>query len=89
MAYTATFTEKTVHGDQRCMQIDVVADAASGSVFTGLSRIDHVQMSPISCTTTAFKIKKNTEVGSVASAGKIFFSSCVSGDVFTILALGR
>lgn len=89
MAYTATKVFSTVWGNKQVKIFNVAADAASGSVQTGLNVVESCWISPISCTTNAQNVKSNTTVGSTGANGSIFISSCVSTDVFTLVAIGH
>tara|TARA_R110000751_G_scaffold23464_1_gene64916 strand:- start:2828 stop:3097 length:270 start_codon:yes stop_codon:yes gene_type:complete len=89
MAYTASFIVKTVKGNQREEQIRVTADAASGSVDTGLSIIDFMQHSPQSCTTGAYRAFMNTSEALATSNGTVALSGLASGDVLFLTVVGR
>jgi hypothetical protein len=89
MAYTASFLVKTVKGNQREEQIRVTADAASGSVDTGLSVIDFVQQSPQSCATAGYRCFMNTNSGLTALNGTVALSGLASGDVLFLTVVGR
>lgn len=89
MAFAATKIYSTVWGNKRVAVYTVAADAASGSVQTGFNVVESCWISPVSCTTNAQNVKSNTTVGSTAALGSIFISSCVSTDVFTLVAIGH
>jgi hypothetical protein len=91
MAYTATLLKRSVHGDERVEHYLVTADAASGSVVTGLGYINALQVTNYSMTTTtAMRVKGNMTVGSAAANGTVFCSSVVaSGDAFYLTVFGR
>lgn len=89
MAFTATKVFSTVWGNKQVRVYNVAADAASGSVQTGLNIIEACWISPVSCTTNAQNVKSNTTAGSTAANGSILISSCVSTDVFTLVAIGH
>lgn len=89
MAYTAVIAKQTVHGDQRTIQYEITADAASGSVATGLQYIDSIQVTPISMATTAGKFRRNLNAASAAANGSVMVSSIASGDVFYMQVYGH
>lgn len=89
MAYTATKLFTTAWGNKRIVAFTVAADAASGSVSTGLNVVESCWISPVSCTTNAQNIKSNTTAGSTAANGSVFISSCATTDVFTLIAVGH
>lgn len=89
MAFTATLIKNTVFGNQRVCQYDVTADAASGSVVTGLSVVDSIAVAPISMATAGCKFKKNLNDASAAANGTVFVSSAANGDNFFLTVYGR
>ena len=91
MAYTASILKQTVYGDQRVIHYLVTADAASGTVATGLQYVDAVQVTNNSMTTTtAMRVKANLNAASAAANGNVMFSSVVaSGDAFYMTVFGR
>lgn len=80
MAYTVT-KYRTVFGDQRVELCSVTADAASGTVPTGLSAINSVSLGPQSMATSAIKIS--------VSGGTVTISNAASGDAFYLNVFGR
>lgn len=91
MAFTKSLLNKTVHGNERVEHYEVTADAVSGVVVTGMSVVTNAQVSIKSMvTTTAMRMKINTDILSAAANGSIFFSSVVgSGDCFYLTVYGR
>jgi hypothetical protein len=90
MAYTATILKQSVHGDERVIHYSVLADAASGSVATGLSVIHQVQTSPQSLTTAIYKVKANRNGADTAALnGTVLISSIASGDVLLMTVYGH
>lgn len=89
MAFTASLRKSTVFGNQRIAQYLVTADAASGSVATGLQYIDAIAYAPVSAATAGFKIKANLDATSATSNGTVFVSSAANGDVFFMTVYGR
>ncbi len=89
MAYTATLDKRTVHGDEVCHHYTIVADAASGSVGTGLGFINQVQFTPSSLTTMGVHVRKNAFGAATASVGTVGFEGFVSGDVGYLTVYGR
>jgi hypothetical protein len=89
MAFTATKLKGSVHGDQRVEQYLVAADAASGSVATGLKYVDCVTFAPKSMATAGGKIKANLNDASATANGTVFVSSVASGDDFYLVVFGR
>lgn len=88
MAFTATLRKETVWGSQRCCQYLVTADAASGSVSTGLGFVDAIAVTPVSMATAAAKFKANLNDSSATANGTVFVSSAVNGDVFFLTVYG-
>lgn len=89
MAYTASGLVSTIWGNKVIKFINVTADAASGSVVTGLSNVDVAMVQNVSAATAAFKVKVNLSAASAALLGSVMISSAVSGDNFVLVAIGR
>jgi hypothetical protein len=80
MAYTVS-KEVTAMGNKRVSLVSVTADAASGTIPTGLGKIDNVVLGPQSMATSAIKIS--------TSGGTVTVSNAVNGDVFFLQVYGR
>jgi hypothetical protein len=80
MAYTVTQT-KTGFGDQRVAICNVTADAASGTIPTGLTLITGYSVGPISMATASPLMK--------ASGGTVTVSAAANGDNFYLIVYGR
>lgn len=91
MAYTATKLIRNIQGNKVVEYWDVTADAASGTIATGLSVIEAIAGAvPVSAATAAPKFKQNIGAdGSTATNGTVFVSSAASGDHFVIIAIGH
>jgi len=88
MAYTVTRV-KTVFGDKRAVALQIVADAATQAIATGLQHIDFHALAPSSLSTAAIKCFINKNASGVATEGTIGISGCAAGDVFTVTVFGR
>ena len=80
MAYTVT-QEKSVFGNMRVHICNVTADAASGTIPTGLSTISGHSIGPISMATASPLMK--------SSGGTITVSAAANGDNFYVIVYGR
>lgn len=89
MAYTQTKLKADVHGSMRVEAYQVSADAASGSVTTGLQYIDFLTITPVSMATAGVKVKRNLSAASALANGSVLLSSAASGDEFIIAVFGR
>lgn len=93
MAYTASLTGQSVFGNQSVQFYTVTADAASGTVSTGLGTITGLNVTMGSVTTAnsvAYpRIRPNATAAGAASAGVIGFSGLTSGDVLYLMVYGR
>jgi hypothetical protein len=76
-------------GNKRTVLMTITVDSASGNIVTGLKQVDHVQFSPISMATAAILVKKNIGSAATSIPGTININGAASGDVFSMLALGR
>lgn len=88
MAFTVTKTV-TAWGDQRTVFLDVLADAATQNVDTGLGFIRAFSVGGQSMTTAAMKCYPNSGAGGTAIAGTLGISGVASGDRFFIICHGR
>lgn len=79
MAFTVT-KEESVFGNKAVAMCTVTADAASGTVPTGVSRIVSVALAPLSMATSAVKLS--------VSGGTVTVSNAASGDAFYLTVFG-
>jgi hypothetical protein len=89
MAYSATVANKSVYGDARVHHLVVTADAAAGSVDTGLGLVHAIQLTLKSATTAAIKTRINVLESATAAAGYVAISGAASGDEFFLTVFGR
>jgi hypothetical protein len=89
MAFTVSMLAKTVFGDERVQHYKVTADAASGTVDTGLGVLTNLHWSPASCATGAFVVRMNANAAGTASNGTVGVSCAASGDGFYLTVYGR
>ena len=87
MAFTVT-GKTTVFGDQRVRILDILADAATQTVETGLKAIAGFSVGCQSCTTASIKIYANSNASGVLSAGVLGISGAASGDRFFVTVYG-
>lgn len=88
MAWTVT---KVVHvyGDQRVVNLKLQADAATQTIETGLSVIEHFSVGAQSLTSGAPKIYANSNASGVQSNGVLGCSGFTSGDQLYVQVYGR
>jgi hypothetical protein len=87
MAYTVT-RYKTVFGNKKAVGMDITADAATQAIETGLSRIEWINWSPQSMTSTGIAVSVNSNASGVQSFGVVGVSGCATGDRFFVTAYG-
>lgn len=80
MAYTVT-KEQSVFGNMRVQICNVSADAASGSVPTGFSKIVGYSLCPISMASAAPLVKISTS--------SVVVSNAANGDNFYLVVFGN
>lgn len=80
MAYTVSKVD-SVFGNKAVALCDVTADAASGTIPTGLGKIDSVSLGPQSMASSAIKIS--------VSGGTVTVSNAANGDAFYLHVFGR
>jgi len=90
MAWTVT-RDHTVFGNKGTVLIKLVADAATQTVETGLSAVDHytVGYGSMSTTTDGRRIFINSNASGVASAGVLGCSGFTSGDELYVTVFGK
>ena len=88
LAYTATLINESVFGNKRVRAFLVAADAAAGTIATGLNTVDMVSVSFKSCTTAGFAVLRNKSTTATVSNGSIAFASAASSDTFEIICFG-
>jgi hypothetical protein len=88
MAYTVTKVNQCVQGDVVAIAYDIVADAATATLDTGLGNVLYHQLSPVSLSTAAIKLYSNKGASGTQIAGKVGISGCVSGDRFYLTVFG-
>ena len=88
MAYTVTRTQ-SVFGNLRAVIMEVVADAATEAVPTGLSKIVGMSYAPKSMTTSNIHLYANSGVAGTATLGTIGITGCTAGDHFFITVYGN
>jgi hypothetical protein len=87
MAFTIG-REPTVLGNKRVALLSCSVDSASGNIVTGLQRVDHFTIAPVSMATSAIIMKKNVGSNSTAINGNININGAVIGDVFLLTVFG-
>lgn len=87
MAFTIT-REQSVFGNKKVVLLNVTVDSASGNVDTGLGKVDHISICPISMATGAIVVKKNIGSGATARMGIVNLNGAASGDNFFMTVYG-
>lgn len=89
MAFSNSLLERTTFGNKSVAFYSCVADAATGSVNTGFSVVDHISYAPKSMTTAAAKFTKNAGPVGTSLAGYIAVTGVANGDEFYLTVYGR
>jgi len=89
MAYTVVTADKTVFGNSRVHQLVVTADAATGTIDTGMDVLTGAHLTAKSAASTTINLKINELAASTASAGSIAITGATSGDDFYLTVFGR
>jgi hypothetical protein len=88
MAYTTSFTMKTVLGNERVHGYKITADGATAEIDTGLDVINHFSAHQ-NVTSTNVSILPNVLTAATASNGTLAITGATSGDVFFVTVYGR
>ena len=88
MAYTVTVLNKTVHGNERVIRYNVLADATTQTVATGLGVITGINVVNKSATSGMGKYSINLNATGSAAAGSFAMTGIVSGDEYYVTVFG-
>ncbi len=88
MAYTVTVLNNTVHGNERVIRYNILADATTQTVATGLGTITDIRVTNKSATSGMGKYKINVTASGVAAPGSFGMTSIVSGDEYYVTVYG-
>ena len=88
MAYTVTTLNNTVHGNERVIRFNILADATTQTVATGLGVITGINVVNKSATSGMGKFKINVNATGSAAAGSFAMTSIVSGDEYYVTVFG-
>lgn len=89
MAFSNSKILNTVWGDKRVEAYSSVADAATGTILTGLTTIENISVALKSATTAAVKFVVNQSVTGTSVPGTVAITGAVSGDEFYVTVYGR
>ena len=89
MAFTSSLLVKTVFGDKRVQAYRITADAATGSVATGLDYIDFFAVGNQSSTAGTEKYAMNELTSGTACVGTVAITGATSGDEYILTVYGR
>jgi hypothetical protein len=90
MAFSKDAILQTTLGHKRMIVYSCTADAATDAIATDLSSVDFAWYQAQSCTSTGSRnLVFDQGPASTAIAGTVGASGFVSGDVFTLFAVGR
>jgi hypothetical protein len=88
MAFNNSLIERSVFGNKAVQFYSCVADAATGTIVTGLNSVTAINVTLKSASTAAVKFVINAGVGGTATAGTIAVTGAVSGDEFYVTVYG-
>ena len=89
MAFTNALLKRSTFGNQKVQFYSCTADAATGTIVTGLKSVDMISVTPKSLTTGAVKFVMNEGVEGTSTAGTIAVTGATSGDVFYAVVYGH
>jgi hypothetical protein len=89
MAFSNAILERMNMGNKQAMFYSCVADAATGTIVTGLKAVDAIAVTPKSLTTGAVKFVMNEGVSGTSTAGTIAVTGAASGDEFYAMVYGH
>lgn len=89
MAYTVSIVGNSVFGNKQIKFLKVAADAATGSIDSGLAVLECFSFAPISMTTASGKFFINAGVSGTSIIGFMGISGIASGDSFFLTVFGH
>lgn len=89
MAFSNSLLERMSSGNKQVQFYSCVADAATGTIVTGLKSIDAVAITLKSATTAAIKFVINEGVAGTSTAGTLAVTGAASGDEFYAMIYGH
>ena len=89
MAFTvSTVTKGVSDGNMIRNVLRVTADAATGTVESGLRLMSYAQVTSVSAPTQP-NIMLNANASNVAANGTLGMSNCTSGNIYLVVAFGN
>lgn len=90
MAMTLTTTDFTVFGNKRAVvgYVTMASTSTTGTVITGLRKIDAACVTPVSGATAVFSIHKNLGSAGTAINGEFGITSALSSNIFDVVIFG-
>lgn len=88
MAYTVSHLVSTVVGNLKMKAVRVTADAATGSIETGLENVRAVSVTNQSATSAGYKVAMNEGVAGTSIAGTVAITGAASGDELIVMVYG-
>jgi len=88
MAYTVTVLNNTVHGNERVIRYNILADATTQTIQTGLSYINSLHVTNKSATSGMGKFKANVGAVGTSIVGAFAMTAIVSGDEYYVTVYG-
>jgi hypothetical protein len=88
MAFTVVSTP-SVFGNKQVRMLKITADAATQTIQTGLSVVEHMDVFRSSMNSAGSKFSVNSNASGVQSMGVIGITGCTSGDECYVTVYGR
>jgi len=89
MAYDNDILERMNMGNKQAIFYSCTADAAAGTIVTGMKSVDAVAMTPKSMASAPGLTRMNEGVAGTATAGTVAVTGVASGDTFYLMVFGH
>lgn len=89
MAFSNSLLERSTMGNKKVQFYSCVADAATGTIVTGLKSVDMAQMTPKTFASSPVHLAINAGVSGTSTAGTIAITGAASGDEFYVIVYGH
>jgi hypothetical protein len=89
MAFNNQLLKRMNLGSVNAQVYSCTADAATGTIVTGMQSVDAIAVTIKSLSTAGVKFAMNAGVTGTATAGTIAVTGAVNGDVFYMIVYGH
>lgn len=89
MAFDNDILERMNMGNKQAIFYSCTADAATGTIVTGLKSVDAVALTGKSMASAPYNTRMNEGVSGTSTAGTVAVTGVASGDTFYLMVFGH